>query len=154
VLYGIAVPLNPEQRIEKVDPLARAGLSTREIARLTEIPQSTVVRDIQKINTGPHPIVKPPGRLRERLPFPQLPGRLRLRGVALMAIVLLLLAAGLGILVQRSRPIHTYIRVVEPAAPISMCVGITLQGYLTDLTPATNGKCPAGWKMLVLHPGS
>jgi Homeodomain-like domain-containing protein len=151
----LTVQADPSEQEEKVRPLAQAGLSTREIAAVVDMSQSTVSRVIQRINTGPHPIVKPRSRLREKLPFPQLPRRFRIRGAALLAVALLLLAFGLASLTYlRGRPIHTYIRIVDPPAPISVCVGITLQGYMTDLANATNGKCPAGWKLLVLYPKS
>jgi hypothetical protein len=153
------VPLNHAQRAEKIRPLVEAELSTREIARITDIPQSTVVRDIQKINTGPHPIMngdsqEPPPR---KLPRPRV--RVRGRTIMIVAAALLILAAGLGSVTllraysdrAPAPPAHVYAPIfpVVPAS-IELCIGVSIQGYLTDLAPATNGRCPSGWQKLVL----
>jgi hypothetical protein len=147
----LSVPLSPEEREEKIRPLATAGLSTREIEKLTEIPQSTVVRDIKRINTGENPIQQPdPAKTAKRL-------RQWVWPIAITVTALLILAVALGSVtvlrdITARQPV--YAPVFQTQAPIYMCAGITIEGYLTDLVQATGRTCPKGWKMLVLRPGS
>ena len=145
------MPLSPEEREEKIRPLATAGLSTREIEKITEIPQSTVVRDIKRIKSGENPIQQPdPAKTAKHL-------QLSVRAIAITVTSLLILAVALGAVtlmrdVTARQPV--YAPVFQTQAPIYICAGITIEGYLTDLVQATGRTCPKGWKLLVLHPGS
>lgn len=151
------VPLSPEEREEKIRPLAMAGLSTRKIEELTEIPQSTVVRDLKRINTGEHPIQLPePDKTTQRLRWTVRAGALFVTSVLLLAVVLG--AATLLRDIPARQPVYNPIfQYQSPRAATSqvfyICAGITIEGYLTDLVQATGRKCPKGWKMLVLHSG-
>jgi hypothetical protein len=151
------VQLTPEEREEKIRPLATAGLSTRAIEKQTGIPQSTVVRDLKRINTGESPIQLPEqNRTTQRL-------RWTVRAGALFVTSLLILAVVLGAAtllrdIPARQPVYNPIfnAPTRPAAASQVfyiCAGITIEGYLTDLVQATDRKCPKGWKMLVLHSG-
>lgn len=143
------MPLSPEEREEKIRPLATAGLSTRAIEQITEIPQSTVVRDLKRINTGENPIQQQEtAKTAKRL-------RISVRAIAISVTALLVLAVALGaVTLMRqftARP-AIYAPTFQSQAPIYECVGITIEGYVSDLALATGRKCPKGWKLLVLRP--
>jgi hypothetical protein len=153
----LTVQLSPDEREEKIRPLAAARLSTREIEQVTGIPQSTVVRDLKRINTGERPIILPdPARTGKSL-------RRWVWPIAITVTALLVLACAVGsVTLFREVPGHqTMYAPVFPTraqtrvqAPISMCVRFTLDGYVSDLTQATGHSCPRNWKLLTLQPGS
>jgi hypothetical protein len=150
------VQLSPDEREEKIRPLASAGLSTRQIEQATGIPQSTVVRDLKRINTGENPVMLPETA--------QTPKRLRrwVWPIAISVTALLVLAVAFcSVTLFREIPGRpTVYAPVFPApaqpaaveAPIYLCVGLTLEGYVSDIAPAMNRKCPGDWKLLVLRP--
>lgn len=145
----ITVPLSPEEREEKIRPLATAGLSTRAIEQITEIPQSTVVRDLKRINTGENPIQQPEtAKTAKRL-------RISVRAIALSVTALLVLAVAVGavtLMREFTARQTVYAPVFQTQAPIYECFGFTIEGYLSDVAQATGHKCPKGWRMLVLRP--
>lgn len=148
--------LSPDEREEKIRPLATAGISTRDIERMTGIPQSTVVRDLKRINTGPLPVIRPDtGKAPKSLQRWAWP-------IGISATALLVLAVVLGAMtlmraVQAPQAAYTPVFpakvAAQPAADTYLCIGITMEGYVSDIAPATQHKCPEDWKLLVLHPG-
>lgn len=54
--------LTESDREQQVRLLAGAGLSTRHIARVVDVSQSTVVRMLQRINSGPQPVLREAAR--------------------------------------------------------------------------------------------
>ena len=146
------MPLDPAEREEKERPLAQAGLSTRDIERITGIPQSTVVRDLKRINTGPQPILghQPARHSARRI------SRATVRLITTLLIITLLCLtttfSALAWMRTRNLPAPAPAPAAPAATSISLCVGITLQGYVSDLAQAQSGHCPIGWKLLVLKP--
>lgn len=143
--------LTPEEREEKIRPLVAAGLSTREIEKITDIPQSTVVRDIKRINTGENPVLVPD---REKAPKPLRRWPLAI-GITVTALLVLAVAIG-AVTFLRNAPAtpRGYAPVFQYPAPsdrsVYLCVGVTLEGYVSDLAPAVGKTCPRDWKLLKL----
>lgn len=143
--------LTPEEREEKIRPLVTAGLSTRGIEQVTGIPQSTVVRDIKRINTGENPILAPdqekPVKTIRRWPL--------VIGITVSALLILAVAIGAVTFLRNAPTRETgYAPIFQYPAPanraVYLCVGVTLEGYVSDLAPATGKMCPRDWKLLKL----
>jgi hypothetical protein len=148
-----------ESTEDVVRQLARLNMSTRKIAAQTGLSQSTVVRTLQRINTGPMPVfrddmddatqpnipVTPPG--------PLTGAHRRSRGTAytvgmvtLMAAVLLV-AGAVAILAWRTPRVP-----VQPAPPqVMVCAHYTQHGYINGLQGESMGGCPGGWRMVQLQ---
>lgn len=163
----------PEEQEARVRPLAAAGLSTYQIADLLgDMSQTTVVRVLKRINTGPHPLVQPdddptytypaadpygdpPTAIQPALPAPVPPAQRtpvskipreshRIRGVV-VAVMIVLAAIVAG---------AVWYRLTQVPAPaetrIAACALYASDGQITKITMATSDHCGAGWQFLVL----
>jgi IclR-like helix-turn-helix domain-containing protein len=112
----------------------REGLSTREIAERTGLPQSTVVRRLKLHDTGPQRILRGPARVRKNL----LPAAL-----LAFSILLVIAAAGAFMVIRAPRTVTI--------VPASICIR-SARNTITGLTSLHGNSCPHGWTLLVLTP--
>lgn len=159
-----------------VRQLARLDYSTRKIAAQTGLSQTTVVRTLARINSGPqpvydpasadtrpqpayadapagaHPVLRPPPPALAPGPAPELlelrAGR-KPQGAVVFALALLcLLLAALALWLSW--------RVTAPGAPgpVAACVKYSPKGYVTAITAMPAMGCPGSESMVVLLPAA
>lgn len=140
---------------DSVRKLSELRWSTRAIARKLGVSQSTVVREQQKINTGPNPIIRVTAAGGESPGEPAASRRLRLGDLrrrrphlhpgTLLTVALLMLGTVI-LTVLWARLLHA----TASPAQVTACVQYDPAGYVTGIT--AGGGCPPGWKTVVLTP--
>jgi hypothetical protein len=136
------MPNHPIPIEERIRHYTELGYSTREIAPRVRRSQSTVVRVQHRINTGPHPILRPgtepPARIRRR--------SLRIRpDIRLMLGLLAVAVAGLTGFLMGTSPGS----VRNPQ--VTACIRMSTAGVVTGITaPGGGGTCPPRWETVML----